>query len=75
MWHILIHYQLERTIIFGLNCTKIYGRHMATKDFCGEHVSSIDFLCLEHMSSEEICGGHVFSVDFGAIKPKNNGPL
>ncbi len=27
------HSELEWTIIFGLNCTKIYGGHMSSTDF------------------------------------------
>ncbi len=41
--------ELEWTIIFGLNCTKIYGGHMSFTDFCGGYVCSIDFLCLEQV--------------------------
>ncbi len=33
--------ELEWTIIFGLNFTKIYGGHMSSTDFCGGHVSTM----------------------------------
>ncbi len=32
-------FELEWTIIFGLNCTKIYGGHMSSKDFGGGHLA------------------------------------